>query len=88
MQAALTKVEDQIRGAGFGWWGSAGAELLPGFEAERVRLEDRLLVLLDDGTEVVKPENASEACSPVRAPSPAVLVDLGRRGPTPGGGQR
>lgn len=54
VQQALLDVEDRIRGARFGW-GVHPERSLPKFEAERVRLEDRLKHLLDDGPPASQP---------------------------------
>jgi len=47
VQTALGDVEDQLRACRFGWFGRRGSDA-PRFDAERLRLERRLRVLLDD----------------------------------------
>jgi hypothetical protein len=47
LERALFDVEEQIRACRFGWNGRTSRDE-PKFEAERVRLEDRLRVLLDE----------------------------------------
>ena len=50
VQAGLVKVEGQLVGARAGWWGPDATKVVSVFEAERVRLEERLLVLLEGTT--------------------------------------
>jgi len=44
-QSALEQVEEQVRACGFGWYGRTAADA-PMYDAERVRLEARLRLLL------------------------------------------